>query len=510
MFIFFNKIKQLAEPFKKIRCFVPMHAIVVGSGIAGLAVALRLKKKGFSVEVFEKNDYVGGKLTAFEQDGFRFDAGPSLFTLPKQVDELFELFNENPRAHFNYMKLDIACNYFWQDGTQLTASGNIEEFAKNVEKTFKTPAKSIIKYLKKSAFVYNTVAPVFLHMSLHKWTNFINLKTLKGILFMPFLGIFSKLNNYNQQQFSHPKLVQLFNRYATYNGSDPFQAPAVLQSIPHLEFNVGAYLPKNGMHDITKSLEDLAKRQGVIFHLNSPVSKIETSNNKVTGIWVNGELKSADIIVSNVDIFPSYKQLLSNQKAPEKVMSQPRSSSALIFYWGIKKEFAQLDVHNIFFSKDYKEEFDFIFQKKTVGNDPTIYINITSKKIKGDAPVGCENWFVMINVPGNTGQNWDEIIETSRKNIINKLSSILKEDISACILNESILDPRSIESKTSSYQGSLYGSSSNNRNAAFQRQANFSSKLKGLYFCGGSVHPGGGIPLCLQSARIVADLIPKS
>jgi phytoene dehydrogenase-like protein len=211
-----------------------------------------------------------------------------------------------------------------------------------------------------------------------------------------------------------------------------------------------------------------------------------------------------------VDIFPSYKQLLSNQKAPEKVMSQPRSSSALIFYWGIKKEFAQLDVHNIFFSKDYKEEFDFIFQKKTVGNDPTIYINITSKKIKEDAPAGCENWFVMINVPGNTGQNWDEIIETSRKNIINKLSSILKEDISACILNESILDPRSIESKTSSYQGSLYGSSSNNRNAAFQRQANFSSKLKGLYFCGGSVHPGGGIPLCLQSARIVADLIPKS
>jgi phytoene desaturase len=484
-----------------------MHAIVIGSGIAGLATALRLRKKGFSVEIFEKNNYVGGKLTAFEQEGFRFDAGPSLFTLPKQVDELFELFGENPRTHFNYMKLDIACNYFWKDGTQLTASGNVDEFAKNVEKTLQTPASFVKRYLKKSAFVYNTVAPVFLHMSLHKWTNFINLKTLKGVILMPFLGIFSKLNSHNQQQFSNPKLVQLFNRYATYNGSNPYQAPAVLQSIPHLEFNIGAYLPENGMHDITVSLEALAKRQGIVFQLKANVSKIEINQNKAVGIWVNNILKPADIIVSNADVFPTYRNLLPEIKAPEKVMNQPRSSSALIFYWGINKEFAQLDVHNIFFSDDYKEEFNCIFEKQIVSKDPTIYINITSKKVVNDAPKGCENWFVMINVPGNTGQDWEEIIRNSRRNIIDKLNSILKEDISTLILNESILDPRTIESKTSSYQGSLYGSSSNNRNAAFQRQANFSSKLKGLYFCGGSVHPGGGIPLCLQSARIVADLI---
>lgn len=486
-----------------------MHAIVIGSGIAGLAAALRLRRKGFSVEIFEKNNYTGGKLTAFDQAGFRFDAGPSLFTLPLQVDELFELFEENPRAHFNYMKLEVACNYFWQDGTQLIASGNGEDFAKNVEKTFQIPASDVTRYLKKSEFVYNTVAPVFLHMSLHKWTNFINLKTLKGVLLMPFLGIFSKLNTHNERQFSEPKLVQLFNRYATYNGSDPYQAPAVLQSIPHLEFNIGAYLPQNGMHDITQSLEELALRKGIKIHLNATVSKIEIAENKVAGVWINNELKPASIVVSNVDIFPTFRKLLPDLKAPEKVMNQPRSSSALIFYWGMNKEFAQLDVHNIFFSEDYKAEFESIFKDKKVGEDPTIYVNITSKKIKSDAPLGCENWFVMINVPGNTGQNWDEITKTSRVKIINKLSTILKEDISKLILNESILDPRSIESKTSSYQGSLYGSSSNNRNAAFQRHANFKSTVKGLYFCGGSVHPGGGIPLCLQSARIVADLIPN-
>jgi len=326
---------------------------------------------------------------------------------------------------------------------------------------------------------------------------------------MPFLGIFSKLNTHNERQFSEPKLVQLFNRYATYNGSDPYQAPAVLQSIPHLEFNIGAYLPQNGMHDITQSLEELALRKGIKIHLNATASKIEIAENKVAGVWINNELKPASIVVSNVDIFPTYRKLLPDLKAPEKVMSQPRSSSALIFYWGMNKEFAQLDVHNIFFSEDYKAEFESIFKDKKVGEDPTIYVNITSKKIKSDAPLGCENWFVMINVPGNTGQNWDEITETSRVKIINKLSAILKEDISKLILNESILDPRSIESKTSSYQGSLYGSSSNNRNAAFQRHANFKSTVKGLYFCGGSVHPGGGIPLCLQSARIVADLIPN-
>ena len=484
--------------------------IVIGSGIAGIASSIRLACKGYDVTVIEKNSYPGGKLTEFTQSGFRFDAGPSLFTLPKQVDELFELAGENPRDHFNYDQLPVICHYFWDDGTFLEASGNEIEFAKEVERVLHVPANRVTGYLKKAQFIYETTAPVFLHRSLHKWRNFLNSETLKGILASPRLGIFSNLHQQNVAQLGDPKLVQLFNRYATYNGSDPYQAPAVLQSISHLEFGQGAWFPKGGMSSITNSLVALAKRKGVKFLLNEEVDEIMTEGKRVVGVKTKQNQYATNWVVCNSDVVPAYRKLLLKHSAPEKILSQPRSSSALIFYWGISGIFKELNMHNIFFSNDYQEEFRFIFEGNKISNDPTIYINITSQIQKEDAPEGCQNWFVMINVPGNKGQNWDTLIEQARKDILQKLSLRLGKNIEELILNESILDPRSIESKTSSFQGSLYGSSSNNRYAAFLRHANFSSHITNLYFCGGSVHPGGGIPLCLQSARIVADLIPNA
>lgn len=483
------------------------RVIVVGSGIAGLAAAIRLACKGYAVQVFEKNSYPGGKLTAFVQDGYRFDAGPSLFTLPKQVDELFELAGENPRAHFNYQRLPVACHYFWDDGTFLHAPGNESDFAVEVEKVLHVPAERVLAYLNKSKFIYDTTAPVFLHRSLHIARNFLNLETLRGIIRMPRLGIFSNLHHDNVKQLGDPKLVQLFDRYATYNGSDPYQAPGVLQSIPHLEFGQGAWFPDGGMHSITTSLVALAKRKGVEFVFEKAVDEILVSQNQICGVHCGNETHDADLVVCNSDVVPAYRKLLASQQAPEKALSQPRSSSALIFYWGIKQVFSQLNMHNIFFSNNYEEEFRLIFEGKQISFDPTIYINLTSNYLPSDAPDGCQNWFVMINVPGNTGQNWDQLIAQARKDILVKLSRRLGTDIESLIQCESILDPLSIEQKTSSFQGSLYGSSSNNRYAAFLRHANRSSKIRNLYFCGGSVHPGGGIPLCLQSARIVSDLI---
>jgi len=483
------------------------RVIVVGSGIAGLASAIRLACKGYDVQVFEKNSYPGGKLTAFVQDGYRFDAGPSLFTLPQQVDELFELAGENPRTYFNYQRLPVACHYFWDDGTFLPAPGNESDFAAEVEKVLHVPAERVLTYLNKSKFIYDTTAPVFLQRSLHIARNFLNLDTLKGIIRMPRLGIFSNLHHDNVKQLGDPKLVQLFDRYATYNGSDPYQAPGVLQSIPHLEFGQGAWFPDGGMHSITTSLVALAKRKGVQFVFEKVVDEIIVSRNQIRGVRCGNDTFDADLVVCNSDVVPAYRKLLASQQAPEKTLSQPRSSSALIFYWGIKQVFPQLNMHNIFFSNNYEEEFQLIFEGKQISSDPTIYINLTSNYLPSDAPDGCQNWFVMINVPGNTGQNWNQLIAQARKDILTKLSRRLGTDIESLIQCESILDPRSIEQKTSSFQGSLYGSSSNNRNAAFLRHANRSSKIRNLYFCGGSVHPGGGIPLCLQSARIVSDLI---
>jgi phytoene desaturase len=276
--------------------------------------------------------------------------------------------------------------------------------------------------------------------------------------------------------------------------------------IPYFEHNIGAFLPQGGMSDIAKCIYELALRKGVVFHFNQDVQEIIVAQKEAKGLRCDDKIYDFDAIVSNADIFYTYKKLLPKEAAPEHILNQPKSTSALIFYWGIKKTFPELDLHNIFFSKDYKKEFDHL-AKGEVSDDPTIYVNITSKYVDNEAPEGCENWFVMINVPHNSGQDWDSIVTNVRAATIAKINHNLGVDIASLIDAEVILDPRTIDTKTASHLGALYGNSSNTQMAAFLRHPNFSAKIKNLYCCGGSVHPGGGIPLCLLSAKIVADVL---
>lgn len=488
----------------------PKGIAIIGAGIAGISAAIRLRLQGFNVTVFEANNYPGGKLTAFDGNGYRFDMGPSLFTMPQFVEELFALADKNPKDYFGYKRKEVVCNYFFEDGTTFTAHAKPEDFAAEAEAVFGVDKNVIIDYFERSKKKYDLTAALFLEKSLHKFSTYLSSQTLKAIFNLSVLDINSTLNEVNEKLIKNKKLVQLFNRFATYNGSSPYLTPGIMSMIPHLEQHFGTYFPKGGMHQITLSLYHLAKEIGVDFEFESKVEEIITENNKAVGIKVNSEILPFDIIVSNADVVPTYRKLLPKHKAPEKILAQPRSSSALIFYWGIRHSFPNLDLHNIFFSEDYQTEFDFIFNKKTVSQDPTVYINITSKDEPTDAPAGCENWFTMINVPSNTGQDWDAIIADARTNILKKLSTLLNKDIETLIDYEFVLDPRGIESKTQSYQGALYGASSNNKFAAFLRHPNFKNDIKNLYFCGGSVHPGGGIPLCLLSGKIVSELIEKA
>ena len=216
-----------------------------------------------------------------------------------------------------------------------------------------------------------------------------------------------------------------------------------------------------------------------------------------------------DSVLSDIDIHSVYEHLLPKKFKPKKLLSQEKSSSAYVFYFGINKEFNELDVHNILFSENYKEEFDCLFNEQKPYHDPTIYINITSKLCKLDAPSNCENWFVMINAPHNTSKEPITYGSELRKQVLAKINRMLKTNLESYIIEEAVLDPYEIEMQTSSVGGSLYGNASNNKFSAFLRHTNFSSSIKGLFFLGGSVHPGGGIPLCLLSAKIVANLFPN-
>lgn len=482
-------------------------AIVIGAGIAGIASAIRLALKGHQVEVFEAADAAGGKLSEIRLGPYRFDAGPSLFTMPQYVDDLFILAGKNPRDYFNYDKLEIICNYFYEDGTQIHAYSDPVKFSQEIAGKTSDTADSVLAFFDRSREIYEITNPVFLQRSLHKLRSYLNWETLSSVLRFHRIDAFRTMNESIKSRFQDDRTIRLFNRYATYNGSNPYKAPATLNVIPHFEQHFGAYFPHEGMYSIVSSLMSLALELGVKFHFNHYVDQIELNGNKVCGLRVAGKSYPADLIISNMDVWYTYKRLLPSINVPERILAQERSSSALIFYWGINKTFAALDLHNIFFTENYQEEFRQIWEEKGIYSDPTVYVHISSKSNPDDAPEGTENWFTMINVPSDTGQNWDELIKLSRKNIIDKLSRILGSDIHKHITCESVLDPRGIDSKTFSYQGSLYGSSSNNQFSAFLRHANFSSRVRGLYFAGGSVHPGGGIPLALLSAKIVGGLI---
>jgi phytoene desaturase len=482
-------------------------AIVIGSGIAGIATAIRLRVQGYDVSVFEANSYPGGKLSQIEKDGFRFDAGPSLFTLPAYVDELFTLAQKNPRDYFNYIRIDKACDYFYEDGTHVAAWADPLAFAQEVEAKTGVSSDSILRKLDTARYRYEKASKIFLENNLRDKKTWLSKDVAKALLHIHKLGIFGSMHNENMAGFKDARLVQLFDRFATYNGSDPYRAPGILNSIPHLEHNLGTYFPVGGMHAITESLYKLSLDLGIVYEFNNKVEQIKIKDGQAYGISIQHDFVPADIVFCNMDFFHAYKKLLPNIKAPKRILNQERSSSALIFYWGMRKTFSKLGLHNIFFSQNYQAEFEHLFQSKTLFSDPTVYINISSKFEKSHAPADCENWFVMINVPANTGQDWDTLIQNARKAIIEKLNRMLKENIESLIICEEILEPRTIESKTSSYRGSLYGTSSNSQFAAFLRHPNQNSSIKNLYFCGGSVHPGGGIPLSLLSAKISTNML---
>lgn len=482
-----------------------MKVAIIGAGVGGLGAAVRFASEGHEVTVFEANSHAGGKINNLQLGEFRWDMGPSVFTGPEYIKQLYELCGED-FSTFEYFELENSFNYFFPDGHRFTLPKNKEKLLETFEKELGEDGSLIKKYLEKSGKNYKSIAPVFIESSLHRLNHVLTKKLFKALGRLPKYKLSKTMNDENKLKFKNPKTTQIFNRYATYNGSSPFKAPAMLNMIQHLEMNVGVFLPKNGMVQIPRSIQKLAEGQGATFKFNEKVEEILYENKKIKGLRTSKGNYDFDIVVSNMDVAFTYKSLIPNLKtAPKKSLSQEKSTSAIVFYWGINGSFPELGVHNMFFSDDYEGEFNHLFKTKTISEDPSIYVHITSKKKSEDAPEGKENWFVMINSPINVGQDWEQLVPEVKNIMLNKLSKHLKRDVSSLIEEEFVMDPVFIEKTYSGAQGSIYGNASNNKYAAFYRHPNFSKDLKGLYFVGVTVHPGGGIPLALNSAKIAVE-----
>jgi phytoene desaturase len=484
-------------------------AIVIGSGIGGLAAGIRLALKGYDTHIYEKNSQPGGKIGETILSGCRFDTGPSLFTLPALVDELFILAGEDPRDHFRYVSLPSSCRYFFDDGTIINAWTERNLFAAEAERVTGEPARKIIAFLDECAELYELTSGIFIFSPFYQFENFRKPESMNVARNFRKLNAFSTMHAVIRRHFSDPRVIQIFDRYATYNGSSPFRAPGTLNVIAHLEHNLGAYFPEKGMRDIVSSLVLLAGRCGVTIHTGVEVVSLKKKERKITAIETTQGETGADLIVSDVDVVPFYRRLLREEHIARRQERQERSTSALIFYWAMNRRFEETDLHNIFFSSDYPGEFRAL-GKGGVSRDPTVYLFASSRVVPSDAPAGKDNWFVMINVPADSGQDWPLVISRAREDITGKIGRRLGMNIESMIDAEEVLDPLRIESLTASHRGALYGSSSNGRFAAFRRHPNVRARYTNLWFVGGSVHPGGGIPLCLASAKIACDMIPPA
>ncbi|MFO8079571.1 MAG: phytoene desaturase family protein, partial [Armatimonadota bacterium] len=311
----------------------------------------------------------------------------------------------------------------------------------------------------------------------------------------------------NASFFTDPRVRQLFDRRATYAGSSPYLAPATLNVIQHVDYAMGGFVVEGGVRSLARALVRLAEKRGVRLHLDTPVEGILTDSGGVNGVAVEGERLAFDAVVSNADVNVTYRDLLGDTRSrpARRYANLEPSSSAVVFYWGVRGSHPRLDVHNILFSADYRAEFEDLFVNHTCPRDPTIYIYLSCRYVPDDAPEGCENWFVMINAPHDRGQDWAAEVDRTRETLLRRLRERLGVDIEPRIEEEAVLDPPELQRRTASRHGSIYGISSNSQWAAFQRQRNRSRHHRGLYFCGGSAHPGGGMPLVMLSGKMAAE-----
>ncbi len=481
---------------------------VIGSGLAGLASTIRLARMGFRVELFEQTERPGGKVNEYIREEFRFDTGPSLLTMPFVIDELFSFAGLDRRDYLCFEKMDPVCRYFFSDGSRLDALNDRSGMEEQIARIAPDEVVNYRNYISYSEKLYNIAGEAFLFNPIHEVKKLLNLKMFRLFLQIYKIDAFRSMHDANRSFFNDARLVQLFDRYATYNGSDPFRAPATLNTIPFVEHELNAYYIKGGMYRFVEALQSVADKSGVTSHFGTPILEIVHKDNTVQGVQAADRFYEADYVVCNTDVISAHRSLIKGKpEIKEKYDRLEPSLAGMVFMWGIDDQHDELAHHNILFSDDYRLEFRQIFEEKRPAEDPTVYVAITSKSDPAHAPAASENWFVLVNMPYlSPGQDWEAFTNQTRNAVFKRLQQ-KGIDIKDKIRFEHVWTPETFEQSYNAYKGSIYGIASNNRFSAFKRPANRSRDIRGLYFAGGSAHPGGGIPLVLLSAKFVADLI---
>jgi phytoene desaturase len=487
--------------------------IVVGAGLGGLATAIRLAVRGVPVTILEKNSHAGGKMDIVREGGYTFDTGPSLLTMPFVLEDLFRDASRDISEYLELIRIDPICRYHFADGTTLEASSDPERMSREIERLSPADGEGFRRFLAHGEEIYHAAAEPFLFQPFGSWTW---RSLISGLRYLPAvtkLDAGRTLDEAVSRYVRDSRLRQLLNRFATYNGSSPYHAPATLSIIPYVEFTMGGWYVRGGMYSIASALTRLARELGVVIETGVEVDHLVCREGSVTGVMVTGgEARTARCVVVNADaLYARHRLLGPAMNGRRKKFREPEPSLAgFVLLLGVNRRYADLHHHTVYFSSDYRGEFDALMSGRRPYEDPTIYVSVSTISDPGLAPEGSSNMFVLVNAaPLGSAFDWATQARSYRDLIIRRLTERGLTDLERHIDVEHIITPQDFQNRYNAYRGAIYGTSSNSRFSAFLRPPNRSRDLDRLYFVGGSSHPGGGIPLVLLSGKIVAEMITE-
>ena len=490
---------------------------VVGSGLGGLAAACTLAARGHKVILFEKNDWVGGKAAELEEEGFRFDMGPTILTVPAVLRRIFAEAGRDLDAAMDLRRLDPQWRCFFDDGSVLDLTENTEAMAGNLDAYSPGNASGYRDFLKMSEGLHEVSERFFFWRSVEDIRDTMDFKkgmdlaTLRDVLS---LKMGSTVAKQIRKKVPDARVAQMLDHFVQYVGSSPYNSPAVLCSIGHMQTDGGVWYPMGGTRSVPLALAKLADELGVETRLSTGIRRIVSDRGAVSAVETeSGEIVKLSALVSNMDAVRTYSELVGGKPAASfgKRWKREPACSGVVLYLGLNKAYDHLLHHDFVFSRDPEEEFDWIYNKGEPAPDPTCYIAAPARTEPGVAPPGGEALYVLVHTPYlRPHHDWTEMLPKYRQVILDKLARCAgMPDLESRIVFERHLTPADIHERYRVLNGAIYGLASHGKFFGAFKPGNRSRDLAGLYLAGGAAHPGPGMPMVLMSGWIAADSLDK-